>query len=432
MDSTMHVEAVKMSNATESPQATQEPVQAKGLVFLVLYGVANMTIGVGTIAVATVLLPRHVASFTHGNQTGIFSLIIGIGAVAAVLTHPLVGMLSDRTTSRWGRRRPWLIAGGLLTVVTLLLLASATSLLAVTLEWICLQIGINSVQVALTALLPDQIPLRQRATVSAFAAGLGILLGGLCGQIIITQFSQSIPMAYIAIAVTISIMLGIFLPVLHDIPLSQKLVSPRASRPIGSWFSPMTQPDFALTWLARCLMFLGYTTVVNFMFYFLQDTVHYSHLFPGHTTTEGVQTLFAINVGSVLVTSLLAGVLSDKLQRRKAFVIASGLTMMIGLLIYAFLATWPMVIVATVILGLGTGAFLSVDLALASQVLPTATDRGKDIGLINTATFLPMILSPLMAGIVLGTSHSYPRLFVLLAAATLLAALLILPLKTVR
>jgi MFS family permease len=343
-------------------------------------------------------------------------------------------MLSDRTTSRFGRRRPWLIAGGVLTVIALFLLAIATSLLVVTIEWIFLEIGINLVQVALSAILPDQVPIRQRATVSAFAAGLGTLLGGLFGQILVAQFFKAIPAAYTSIAVTIAIMLTLFLLVLRDIPLTKEYVPPFHVKNIVTayWLNPMTYRDFALTWLARCLMFLGYTTVVNFMFYFLQDTLHYSRLFPGQTTAQGVQTFFAINVGSIIVASLIAGILSDKLQRRKVFVIVSSLIMTVGLLLYAFFPTWSMVMTATVILGIGMGVFLSVDLALASQVLPTATDRGKDIGLINTAIFLPMILSPVIAGITLSVLHSYLALFSLLAVASLIAALLILPIKTVR
>jgi MFS family permease len=168
------------------------------------------------------------------------------------------------------------------------------------------------------------------------------------------------------------------------------------------------------------------------MFYFLKDAVHYTFLFPGRTIEEGVQTFFTINVGFILVASLFAGLLSDKLQCRKVFVIASSLILMIGLLLYAFFPTWSMVLVATAVQGIGMGIFLAVDLALTSQVLPTATDRGKDIGLVNTAVFLPMIVSPLIAGMTLGTFHSYPLLFSFLAGATLIAALLILPLKTVR
>ena len=435
MDESLVPESIVSQKAlVELPEVLQEPTSSKRPLFLVLYGVANMVIGIGNITLATVLLPMQIASMVSANQTGTFALIVGVGAVAAVLTNPLVGMLSDRTTSRFGRRRSWLVTGGVLTVAAVLLLSTATSLLLLVVEWIFLEIAINMVQASLTAILPDQVPVRQRATVSAFAAGLGTLLGGLFGQILVAQVFKEIQAAYVSIAVTIVIMLALFLLVLREEPLSRDYVPPFRIKHIFAayWLNPLAHRDFFLTWLARCLMFLGYTTVVNFMFYYLQDAVRYMRVFPGQTTAQGVQTFFAINVGSILVASLVGGILSDKMQRRRLFVIVASLIMTVGLLLYAFFPTWTMVIVATVVLGLGMGVFLAVDLALASQVLPRAADRGKDMGIINTAIFLPMILSPIIAGVTLSALHSYVVLFSLLAVGTLLSAILVLPIKSVR
>jgi MFS family permease len=416
------------------PQVLQEPTNSKNLLFLILYGVANMVIGLASIALASVLLPTQIDSMIAQNQTVIFSLIVGIGGVVAVLTNPLVGMFSDRTTSRLGRRRPWLIAGGMLTVVAVLLLSVAPSLLVVAIEWIFLQFAVNIIQAAVTAILPDQIPVSQRATVSAFTAGIGTLLGGLVGQILIAQIFKGIQASYTSIAVAIIVMLSLFMIVLREKPLPKAYVQPLRPKTIltAYWLDPATHRDFFLTWLARCFIFLGYTTVVNFMFYYLQDAVGYTRLFPGQTTAQGVQIFFAINVGSILVASLVGGIVSDKVQRRKPFVIAASLIMAVGLLLYAFFPSWTTVIGGTVILGIGMGIFFAVDLALASQVLPTAIDRGKDIGLINTAIFLPMIFSPIIAGAILSTLHSYLPLFLLLAVGTVIAAILIGPIKSVR
>src|SRR5438270_1782688 len=136
MDESLVPESIVSQKAhMELPEVLQEPTSSKHALFLVLYGVANMVIGIGNITLATVLLPRQIASMVSANQTGTFALIVGVGAVAAVLTNPLVGMLSDRTTSRFGRRRPWLVAGGVLTVVAILLLSIASSLLFVIIAW---------------------------------------------------------------------------------------------------------------------------------------------------------------------------------------------------------------------------------------------------------------------------------------------------------
>ncbi len=415
----------------ELPEALREPTRSKNLLFMALYAVANMVILVGNISIASILLPEQIATFTPGNQTTIFSLILGLGAVTAVVTNPVVGMFSDRTTLRLGRRRPWYIAGGILTVLDLLLMAHAPSLLLVAIGYIVLQVTINMLGVTLSAILPDQVPLRQRATLSALAGGLG-LLGGLFGQILVAQIFKGIPAAYTALAITIAIMAALFLLVLREVPLPREHAQPLQVKQTLAILKPLAQRDFALVWVARCLIFLGYTTVVNFMFFFLRDAVHYTKLFPGQSTAQGVNMFFALNVASIIIASLVGGIISDRLLRRKLFVIAASVIMAVGLLLYAFFPAWSMVLVGTAVLGIGFGVYGAVDFALASQVLPAAADRGKDMGIINTAVFVPMILSPLIAGITLGALHSYLPLFVLLAVGALIAAVLIVPIKSVR
>ena len=416
----------------ELPEALAEPTRSKNLLFMVLYMVANMVIGVGNITLASLLLPEHIATLTSTGQTTIYSLILGLGALAAVLTNPVVGMFSDRTTSRLGRRRPWYIAGGILTVVDILLMAHAPSLLLLAIGYVVLQIGIIMLLVALSAILPDQVPLRQRATISALAGGPGVLLGGLVGQILVAQVFTSIPAAYTSLAITIAIMVALFLLVLREAPLPRQHSQPLQMKQVSGMLQPLGRQDFALVWVARCLIFLGYTTVVSFMFFYLQNVVQYARLFPRQTTAQGVSLFFAVNVASTILASMVGGILSDKLQRRKVFVIVASVLMALGLLLYAFFPTWSMVLVGTAFLGVGFGVYAGVDLALASQVLPAAADRGKDMGIINAAIFVPMILSPVVAGLTLSLLHSYLALFTLLALGALIASVLIVPIKSVR
>src|SRR5260370_27556868 len=277
----------------ELPEALREPTRTKSLPFMVLYMVANMVIGVGNIAIATILLPEHIATLTSTGQTDVFSLILGLGALAAVLTNPIVGMLSDRTTSPLGRRRPWYITGGLLTVLDIFLMARAPSLLLLALSYLVLEIAITIFLVALSAIIPDQVPVRQRATISALAGGPGVLLGGLVGQVLVAQVFTALPVAYVSLAVTIAIMVALFLIILREVPLAKEQFSARQGNQALAILKPLGRRDFALVWVARCLIFLGYTTVVNFMFFYLQNAGHYAQLFPGPPTTPGVTLFFA-------------------------------------------------------------------------------------------------------------------------------------------
>jgi MFS family permease len=416
----------------ELPEALREPTRSKSLLFMVLFMVANMVVGVGNITLASILLPEHIGLLTTTNQTTIFSLILGLGAVVSVLSNPIVGMLSDRTTSRWGRRRPWYVAGGIITVVDILLMAVAPSPLMLGIGFLILQVSMSMLLVGLSAIIPDQVPLSQRATISALAGGPGVLLGGLVGQILVAQIFTGIETAYTSLAITIALMLGLFMLVLRDVPLPKVHVPQLQAKQALAMFKPLARRDFALVWVARCLIFLGYTTVVNFMFFYLQNVVQYTRLFPEQTTAQGVSLFFAVNVASIIIASMVGGIISDRLQRRKLFVIVASVIMMIGLLIYAFFPTWSMVLVGTMFLGGGFGIYIAVDFALASQVLPAAEDRGKDIGIVNAAIFVPMILSPILGGITLGMLHGFVVLYVLLAVGALVASVLIVPIKSVR
>jgi MFS family permease len=409
--------------------ALQEPVQPTSLGFQILYGLANTVIGLGNITFFTLLLPASIAQVAPHNQTNTFIIISALGAGAAILTNPLVGALSDRTTSPLGRRLPWLLIGLLVLGGAMLLLAYASSVLIVGLGTVLLQIAINILLAALSAIIPDQVPLRQRATVSA-VGGMAPLVGGLLGQILVGQVIKNVASSFLDLALLSVGLVLLFSLVLRDERLPKQNVPPFHLRdvPRSLWLNPRQHPDFALTWAARCLVFLASTTVINYLFYYLTT----EQLFAGAQVATGVQIFYAVYVLVLLVSSLVCGKLSDHVQRRKPFVIGASLTMAVGVFLLAFVPVWHVVLVADVVLGLGFGCYLGVDLALASQLLPTARNRGKDFGLINTAIFLPMLLAPAIAGLALSLFHSYAALFSVIAVGTILAAALILPIQSVR
>jgi MFS family permease len=184
--------------------------------------------------------------------------------------------------------------------------------------------------------------------------------------------------------------------------------------------------------LARCGIFLGSTTTINYLHYVLQDAVQYHRLFPAQTVEQGTVQIFALFTVCLMFSSTICGWLSDRLSRRKPVVIGASLVVGTGLLLLAWSPTWHMLLLAIPILAVGFGAYVSVDLALGSQLVPEAKHRGKDVGLINAVIFVPMLVGPLLVNLTLGHWRSYPLFFLLLAGSTVIAALLILPIKAVR
>ena len=65
-----------------------------------------------------------------------------------------------------------------------------------------------------------------------------------------------------------------------------------------------------------------------------------------------------------------------------------------GALVLALVPTWPGALCGAVVFGIGYGVYLSVDFALCTEVLPAATARAKDLGVINIAVALPQVFAP--------------------------------------
>lgn len=419
---------------TNAQADTRAQVRNKSLGFQLLFGLANMVMGLTSVTIYQALLPKQVALLDPANKVNLIALISALGALGAVIANPLAGALSDRTTSLLGRRRPWIMGGACVAVVALIILALAKNIVTLAIGGILIQIVMNIVLAALTAIIPDQVPLRQRATVSAFA-GMAPLVGGVVGLILITQVVRSLQLAYYLLAGISFALLLLFALVVRDQPVSRETVPTLSFKQFFAtfWVNPVKHPDFGYTFLARFLVFVGYTSTIMFTYFYLQDAVHYSQ--DATQLTQGVAIFQIIVVSSLIVTAIIGGIISDKIQRRKPFVIGASLIMMVALLMLALFPIWSVILVAAAVLGLGFGAYLSVDLALASQVLPAENNRAKDMGFMNTAIFLPLIISPLLASVTIDMFHGpagYTAFFSVAAFATLCASVLILPIKTVR
>ena len=164
----------------------------------------------------------------------------------------------------------------------------------------------------------------------------------------------------------------------------------------------------------------------TYILYYLQDAVKYP------SPVQGASTFTIVTTVVVIVSTLLAGFLSDRLGRRKPFVMLSVCLLAIAMLLLAFFQTWQFVLIAAAFLGVGFGAYIAVDVAITTLVLPSAEGRGKDLGIINIASTLPQSLAPVLAGVILGVSHSYTLLYIGAAVFVLLGILVVQPIKAIR
>ena len=83
------------------------------------------------------------------------------------------------------------------------------------------------------------------------------------------------------------------------------------------------------------------------------------------------------------------------------FVIWSGLVSGSAAALLGIGQSWPAALAAAVVMGCAYGIYTAVDFALITEVLPTAVDRAKDLGVINIANALPQVFAPVLAGVLL-------------------------------
>jgi len=413
--------------------ALAEPSRRVGPRLTSALALANLGIMTGFFTPLQVLLPLQVEAIDPAHKVANLSLVAGVGAFVSMVANPLAGALSDRTTAPSGRRRPWVFLASFAAAVVLLLLSRAPSLALIAVGWALAQLTLNASYAAVTAVIPDQVPHAQRATVSAFvgvAQPLGIVLG--VGVVVALVSGQQA--RYAAVAGLVLVTGLVMVAMVREPRLPPAAVPAFAWRDfVGRfWISPRRHPDFAWAWFTRFLVMLGQALSIGYLLYFLQDAVEYERIFPGKTADDGVAFLIVLYTLALLLTAIPGGMASDRLGRRKVFVITSALVSSLGGLLLFVNQSWPAVVAAAVVFGLGFGVYTAVDIALVTEVLPAAEDRARDLGVINVANALPQVLAPVLAAPIISVLGGYPSLYLTSALVTVAGGLLVVKIRGVR
>jgi MFS family permease len=391
---------------------------------------ANLGLWMAFFTPVQILLPEQISSISLTGKEAMLGWVTGLGALAAIVINPLAGAFSDRTYLRmggreFGRRHVWTLAGALLSALSLVILAEQHTIVGVALGWIGAQVGLNAMLATLTAAVPDRVPVAQRGAVSGWI-GMPQALGLVLGAVLVTAVVTGVASGYVLMAVVVVLLAAPFALLTPDDPLPRVGRGPLRWRSLIGGLSPRRYPDFAWAWGTRFLVQLGNALGTLYLLYFLTDRVRLAD------PEGGLLIMILFYTMGMVATAVVAGRLSDRTGRRKIFVIWSGVVIAVAALLLAVWPTWPIALVASVLLGAGYGVYLAVDTALITQVLPTAVDRAKDLGVINIATAAPQVLGPALAAPLVTHLGGYPTLYAVTAVVTLLGATMVVKIRSVR
>jgi MFS family permease len=362
------------------------------------------------------------------NSVVAFGVISGIAGFCALIAYPLTGALSDRTTSRMGRRRPWVLAGTIVFAGGLALLGLQSTLLGIGIFWSLTIIGFCMVSAALTATISDQVPVYQRGFVSGWISAPQAI-GTILGLLLVVLLGLSVLLGYLVVAVALVVLVLPFLLTMPDEVLA-KVLRPKFKLSTllkGFWVNPVKHPDFGWTLVGRVLVNLGNALGTTLLLYFLQYGLK-----RGTLAQDDLLVLTAIYLVFFTIAALAFGRLSDRVKRRKPFVYAAAYLQGLAALLLAFVPALTIAEIAAGLLGLGYGCFMAVDQALATQVLPDSHSRGKDLGIMNIATAVPQAVAPLLGAFIVAALVGFQGLFLFAAVAAALGGLAIIPIKSVR
>ena len=320
-----------------------------------------------------------------------------------------------------------MLGGTLVTGLALVGMGFANGVVQLVIAWTIVQIVLNFVISPLTAILPDRVPSAVRGAF-ATVSGIGLMVGAVGGQAFGAAFASHIQAAYLILPGIALICITLFVIFCRD---ESSKDAPREPFSLMTflrtfWVSPIKHPDFFWGFMGRLLLFTGYFIISGYQLYILQDYIGL-----GKGAVALIPVLGLISLASIVISTSVAGPLSDKIGRRKPFVIAASVVMGVAFFVPVFMPSVTGMIIYTALTGIGFGSYQAVDSALMSELLPSKDSFAKDLGVLNIAATLPQTIAPVLGGAVV-LSLGYVALFPIGLVLAVLGAAAIIPIKSVR
>jgi MFS family permease len=414
-----------------NPATPREPQQPVSRGFVTLYSLSVAGGSLVLIAPLLVTLALKVDDLVGiGAAPRNLALVTGVGSLLAMVTNPLFGRLSDRTTSRLGMRRPWMLVGLAGGAIGTLTVAMAPNVAVVLVGWCTAQLFFNALLAAQVAVLPDQIPVTQRGTISG-VLGICQPVAAVAGTYLVQVFHGSMLAMFLAPCVVGGALVLLFVVRLPDRHLEPSNKPAWTVQEVAGTFyvNPRRNPDFAWAFVSRFLLLMAYALLVTYQAYYLLQEL-------GSAKADVPHQIFVATVlqsVALIAVSPVAGKVSDRLGKRKPFVAVAALIYGVALMIIATSGGLAGFFVGMALSGIGFGMYLAVDLALVVDLLPDSASAAKDLGVLNIAGALPFAIAPAIAPVILALDGgSYSILYTVAGISAVAGALAIAPVRAVR
>ncbi|MFK4805176.1 MFS transporter [Microbacterium sp. ZW CA_36] len=354
------------------------------------------------------------------GRTDILGYILGIGSAATLVVAPLTGILSDRTRTRWGRRRPFTILGLVFGIASIPVMALAPDLVWLGAGWVLSTVGWGTAAGSVGNWQADRLPAGQRGSVSGLT-GLMMQISPVVGIVLVGPLRDDILLVFAVPAAIATLFIGLFVVFARE-PDSRGML-PESRLTLGGvlrsyGFRPREVPDFAWNWLGRFVFFLGLTLTTSFSVFFVAQRL----ALPVADVAGVLALTSSLSIVSATLGAIGGGWLSDRLRRRKPLILIGALLFAAGCAVSAFAYGLPLVIAGTLLSSLGIATFSAVGQALVLDVLPEReTQAGRYMAITMFAQKIPGVVAPLAAPAVLAIGSGGQNFTALYLTAAALA-----------
>ncbi len=366
----------------------------------------------------------------------VLGFITGIAQAVYLVISPLIGIWSDRTRSRFGRRSPFIYLGAAIGLTGLVIIGLAPSLLTVGAGWVLGMTGWSIAGAAIQTIQADKLPEAQRGKVSALT-GLMTQIAPVLGIGIAYAVSSNTFLIFVVPGAIGAVLLALF-PLIKP-EGSSKALAPSTQVTMRSvvasyGFNIRKYPDFAWNWLGRFIFFIGLYFNTTFGTFFYAQRLD----LPVREVAGVVATVGMVGVLAAAAGALLGGFLSDKLQRRRLFVMIAAVLFVIGAVVEATAWSLPQIVAGAVLMQLSIAVFATVDQAIVYAIIPERDQAGRYMAVIQFAQKIPSAVAPLLAGLVIMVGatdgvKNYTLLYLLGAGFAFFGGLIILlKVKSIR
>ncbi len=385
--------------------------------FILLVALANAGGVIAFLPLLSLLLPVRIAEIAGEARIGLFTATVIAGALAASISNIAFGWASDRALARGRGRRPWVVVGLALLALSFVAVALAQTPATIILAIILFQIAVNALLSPMFAIMADEVPGAQMGLAGGLIA-LGSPLASAVGAVMIGLgiAGSGAQLGFVFAAVLICVVPLLRVPARHAEPESSRILPRLLGR------------DLAIAWAARLLVQIaGNVLSLYLVYYFISIDPDLS----AAKQVGPIGQLMTIAYLLPLPVAILLGRWSDRIGRRKPFLLTAAAIAAIGLFGLALARDWAIAAPAFALYAMGSSVFLSIHSGFAMQLLPSAAHRGRDLGLINLTNTLPALLGPALAW-ALATPRDFGAVMLLLAALTLVGGGLVLGIRQQR